>query len=127
QALFGDDMSEGRKDDQGKARIELVPPELVLAVAKVLTFGADKYTDRNWEGGMKWSRVFGALMRHLWAWWGGSGPTTKSFAFDDIDTETGYSHLWHAGCCIAFLIAYEERSVGQDDRAKAVPIQPDAE
>lgn len=107
---------EGVKHDRGKARIELVPPELIFAVASILTFGATKYTDRNWELGMSWGRVFGALMRHLWAWWGGKGPTTKSFLFGALDAETGMSHLWHAGCCITFLIAYEERGAGTDDR-----------
>lgn len=68
----------------------------------------DTTGDRNWELGMNWSRVFGALMRHMWAWWGG----------EKVDPETGKSHLWHAGCCIAFLIAYEERKVGNDDRPK---------
>lgn len=114
---------EGRKDDVDKVRMELVPPELVFAVAEVLTFGATKYDARNWEKGMSWGRVFGALMRHLWAWWGGKGPTTRSFLFGDLDGETGYSHLWHAGCCIAFLIAYEERGSGTDDRFKA-PASP---
>ena len=108
--------SEGIKHDNGKARIELVPPELVFAVAHILTFGAIKYADRNWELGMSWGRVFGACMRHLWAWWGGKGPTTKSFLFGELDTETGMSHLWHAACCIAFLVAYEERGAGTDDR-----------
>ena len=96
--------------------VELIPPELLFAVATILTSGAIKYADRNWEHGMSWGRVFGALMRHLWAWWGGKAPTTKSFLFGDLDFETGHSHLWHAGCCIAFLIAYEERSKGTDDR-----------
>ena len=108
----------GRKNDKGKVRMELVPPELLFAVGQVLTFGANKYADRNWENGMAWGRVFGALMRHLWAWWGGKGPTTRNFAFDDADAETAMSHLWHAGCCIAFLIAYEERGTGTDDRPK---------
>lgn len=112
---------DGRKDDAGKERIELVPPELVFAVARILTFGAAKYTDRNWEKGMSWGRVFGALMRHMWAWWGGQGPTTTSFLFGDTDAETGQSHLWHAACCIAFLIAYEERGTGTDDRMKSNP------
>jgi len=109
-------QTEGRKDDQDQPRLELVPPELVFGVGQVLTFGAKKYSDRNWEKGMSWGRVFGALMRHMWAWWGGAGPTTKSFLFGDLDDETGFSHLWHAGCCLSFLIAYEERSVGADDR-----------
>ncbi len=108
---------EGRKDDSEKVRMDLIPPEVIFALATVLTFGATKYAARNWEKGMTWGRVFGALMRHMWAWWGGKAPTTKSFLFGDLDTETNYSHLWHAICCLAFLITYEERGVGTDDRA----------
>ena len=67
---------------------------------------------------MDWGRVFGACMRHLWAWWGGQNPTTKSFLFGDLDTETGYSHLWHALACVVFLTTYEERQVGTDTRFK---------
>lgn len=97
----------GVKHDQGKTRYELLPPEFLEAVASILTFGAQKYADRNWERGIKYSRVFGALMRHLWAWWRGN----------NLDDETGKSHLWHAGCCLAFLITYETRNMsGFDDR-----------
>lgn len=109
-------MAEGRKDDAGKVRMELIPPELLFAVAQILTFGANKYAARNWEQGMSWGRVFGALMRHMWCWWGGKGPTTENFLFGSTDGETGHSHLWHAACCIAFLIAFEERGAGTDDR-----------
>ena len=109
-------FAEGRKDDGGKARMELIPPEIMFALASILTFGAIKYADRNWEKGMSWGRVFGACMRHMWAWWGGKGPTTKNFLFGELDTETGLSHLWHAATCIAFLVAYEERNIGADDR-----------
>lgn len=97
---------EGRKDDAAKIRYELLPPEFLDGTADILTFGAKKYGDRNWEKGMAWSRVFGALMRHLWAWWRGEAG----------DPETGKSHLWHAACCLAFLMAYEARKSGQDDR-----------
>lgn len=106
----------GIKFDEGKARIELIAPEFLFATAQVLTFGAQKYADRNWEKGMKWSRCFGAMMRHMWTWWGGKGPTTKSFLFGEMDSETGFSHLWHAACCLMFLIAYEQRGSGEDDR-----------
>lgn len=106
------DMSQkpeaGTKFDQGKTRYDLLPPEFLDGTAQVLTFGANKYGERNWEKGMSWGRVFGALMRHMWAWWWGQGK----------DPETGMSHLWHASCCIAFLIAFEGREVGTDDRAK---------
>jgi hypothetical protein len=115
-------LTTGLKFDDSKPRLDLIPPELIFAVAHVLTFGANKYADRNWELGMKWGRVFGASMRHLWAWWGGKGPSTTSFLFGELDVETGFSHLWHAACCITFLIAYEERNIGTDDRATAAKV-----
>lgn len=98
------------KMDNGKIPYELLPPELLQGVSEILAFGAAKYAPRGWEEGMEWSRVFGALMRHMWSWW---NPFES-----DLDPETGKSHLWHAGCCIAFLIAYESRGIGTDDRPK---------
>lgn len=106
QAPIPMDLAQGTKFDADKIRMDLIPPEAVTALAAVLTFGAKKYADRNWEKGMGWSRPFGALMRHMWAWWGG----------EQKDPETGYSHLWHALCCIAFLVTYEQRKIGVDDR-----------
>ncbi len=103
----------GVKFDDGKLRYDLIPAEAVEGLARVLTFGAKKYAPRNWEKGMSWGRVFGALMRHLWAWWRG----------EDKDPETGFSHLDHAACCIAFLQTYEVRRIGADDRVK--PCKPD--
>jgi hypothetical protein len=58
----------GRKDDNGKLRYDLVPPEALAGYANVLTIGAAKYADRNWENGLKYGRVYAALMRHLEAW-----------------------------------------------------------
>jgi len=103
------DMTKGGvKYDAGKPRYDLIPPELLEETAIVLTYGAVKYSERNWEKGMAWHRPFGALMRHMWAWWRG----------ESVDPETGFSHLAHAACCIAFLIAYERRRIGADDRPK---------
>lgn len=99
-------IGEGTKADHGKARMDLLPPELLVSLGHVLAYGADKYGERNWEKGMSWGRVFAALMRHMWAWWAG----------EKGDHDTGLSHLHHAGCCIAFLIAYEARNLGADDR-----------
>lgn len=104
--MSGQNTMEGRKDDGDKLRMDLLPPELLEGTAAILTFGAGKYGARNWEMGMAWSRPFGALMRHMWAWWRG----------ENTDPETGKSHLWHAACCVAFLMAYEARQIGKDDR-----------
>jgi hypothetical protein len=106
--------NQGRKDDQQKLRYELIAPEMDAAISAVLTYGAVKYEDRNWERGMDWSRPYGALKRHMDAWWAG----------ESFDPETGMSHLWHAACCMMFLVAYEERGTGTDDRPKDT-VAPD--
>jgi hypothetical protein len=108
---------EGRKDDKGKLPLHLLPPEMLEAVAEVLDFGASKYAPRNWELGMDWSRPYAALLRHMLAWWGG----------EDKDPETGLSHLAHAGCCIGFLITYERRNAGRDDRPRHEKSDADIE
>lgn len=109
------------KQDKDKIRLDLFPPEAMFAISDILTFGASKYRERGWEVGMDWSRVFGATLRHLYAWWGAkSNRTRENFLFGELDVESGRSHLWHAGCCIVFLITYEERGVGNDDRHKGI-------
>ena len=110
-------MSEGRKDDLGKEPWHLAPWDAFRAIVKVLRFGANKYAPRNWEYGMDWSRVYAAILRHLTAWWEG----------EKNDPESGMPHLWHAGCCMVFLIAYELRGVGTDDRPEnTVTVTDDA-
>ena len=96
------------KSDDNKSRYDLLPPEMLEETAQVLAFGAQKYSDNNWVKGASWSRYFSAMMRHMWAWWRG----------EDNDPETGYSHLAHASCCLGFLMAYQRRGIGKDDRLK---------
>jgi hypothetical protein len=107
-------MSEARKDDGGKAPWHLLPVDAVRGIVAVLGFGAAKYGERNWEAGMAWSRPYAALQRHMTAWFEGEAK----------DPETGMSHLWHAGCCCLFLIAYEMRGIGTDDRPKTKKDPP---
>lgn len=106
---IGDELAKldpGRKDDSDKTPLHLLPVDALQAITEILDFGAKKYAPRNWEKGMDWHRLYRATLGHLFAWWSNAGP----------DAETGKSHLWHAGCCILFLISYELRSVGNDDR-----------
>lgn len=103
---MGEQVTEGRKDDQSKPRMDLIPPEALLALGNVLGMGAAKYGGRNWEQGMAWGRPHAALMRHLLAWWSG----------EDTDPESGLSHLHHVLTNAAFLVAYEARGIGTDDR-----------
>lgn len=96
----------GVKYDTGKDRWDLLPVKPIEAVVRILTFGCIKYNDRNWEKGFVWGRVFAATMRHLWKWWGG----------ESLDPETGESHLAHAATNIFFLLEFEARGIGTDDR-----------
>ncbi len=106
--------NEGLKFDGGKDPWQLIPWDAVRAITKVLRFGAEKYAPRNWEKGMDWDRLFRAAIEHLNTWFMEGTP----------DKETGFSHLWHAGCCILFLIAYELRGVGRDTRPIPNPVPP---
>ena len=96
----------GVKKDYGKLRMDLIPPEAMEAMAVQLTLGAQKYGERNWEKGMGWMRVFGGVLRHLFKW----------CARRPMDPDTKTSHLWGALIGTAFLVAYEARNVGEDDR-----------
>ena len=98
--------TEGVKFDSGKLRMELLPPDALEALARILTDGAEKYGARNWEKGMAWSRPYAALQRHLLAWWGGQ----------DVDPESGHPHLWHVLTNAVFLTSYQIREIGEDDR-----------
>lgn len=102
--------AEGRKDDTGKDPWDLAPFDAFRAIVGVLAFGAKKYGAYNWTQGMAWSRLYAATFRHLTAWWEG----------ERADHETGLSHLAHAGACVCFLIAFELRGIGTDDRPRVV-------
>lgn len=94
------------KHDSGKNRVDLLPPEALEEIGLVLAFGARKYADENWREGADWSRYYGAALRHLFAWKRG----------EDVDPETGLSHLAHASCCLMFLITSQQLELGTDDR-----------
>lgn len=102
--------SEGTKFDQDKNRMELYPAFSFEAVSLVFTYGAKKYGDFNWEKGIPYLRLYGAVLRHLLAWRKG----------DNKDPETGYSHLWHAGAGINMLIWMEKFRTDLDNRPNKV-------
>lgn len=58
-------LGKGERKDKGKLRFDLVNPLGHRGMVQVLTKGASKYADHNWENGMSWSKVIGSLKRHL--------------------------------------------------------------
>lgn len=57
-------LGTGERKNQGKLRFELINPLGLKGMVQVLTKGANKYADHNWENGMPWSKVIASLKRH---------------------------------------------------------------
>ena len=95
------------KQNAGKPRWDLLPFDALGKVAQVVTFGAVKYKPRDWERGRPWGDYLSAAQRHQAAFMNG----------EDDDEESHLPHLAHAITCLLFVLAYQLRGVGDDDRA----------
>jgi len=97
----------------GKLRFDLITPEMDLALAEVLTMGAAKYADRNWEKGIPYiSGLVASLKRHLSAFELG----------EDNDPESGLLHAAHILTNAAFLVTFQMRGRDDlDDRVVQIP------
>ena len=100
-----DSRTGGRKGAKPE-RFDLLPWQSIAAISRVYSYGAIKYSERNWQRGYAWSLSYAALMRHLAAWWEGESK----------DPESGLSHLAHAGFHVLSLLWYEIKGKGTDDR-----------
>lgn len=103
--------TEGLKFDTGKVRFDLLPVRALEGVAMVLTYGAKKYSDRNWEKGIAYGRLFRAVMGHVWAWWRGV----------EVDEESGLHPLDHALCDLMMLREMTFIHPELDDRPTHTP------
>jgi len=112
-------MEEKKKEEalrfnEGKIRYDLLDDYALEQMAKVLTEGAKKYPEKNWEKGMKWSKAEASLKRHLAAYKEG----------EDFDKETGIYHLSHAMVNLMFMVNYYRTHPELDDRRKSYLTQP---
>ena len=100
--------SDGSKFDGDKERFDLIPMRPLIALARLFTKGAKKYGVRNWEKGIQSGRLFSAMIRHAFKYWGG----------EKLDPEDGQHHLtavmWNAMC----LMELEETHPEMDDRTE---------
>ena len=91
---------EEAKDYTGKPKLTLVPRKILTAIARIREYGNRKYAS---GGPDNWKRVDpelwrDAAFRHFLAYLDDS----KS-----VDEESGYPHLWHLACNVAFLCELE--------------------
>ena len=82
----------GVKYDEGKLQLNLIPPETIEGLGRVLTYGANKYCENGWQG-VEQERYVAALLRHFTAWRKG----------EERDEESGLLHLEHMLANIAFI------------------------
>lgn len=97
----------GLRYNEGKPKMSLLPPIALEEVAKVLTYGANKYAPYNWVKGLPLMEVLDSAERHISAWKKG----------EDID-ESGCLHLAHAACNLLMMIELSTIHNNLDDRPK---------
>jgi hypothetical protein len=87
------------KADAGKLQLTLVPRQMIRDVARIRMYGNAKYGDpENWRT-VEVQRYRDAAFRHFLAY------------LDDphgVDEESGFPHLWHLECNLAFLAEMEK-------------------
>ncbi len=88
--------------------MSLISSVAIFKVAQVMTFGKKKYSANNWRGGIAYSRLLAAALRHTFSYLGGESK----------DPETGISHLAHACCCLFMVLEFEDTKPELDDRFK---------
>jgi hypothetical protein len=87
-------MNQEAKADAGKAKLTLVPRQIIFDIARVREYGTEKYGDpENWRN-VSAERYRDAAFRHFMAYL--DEP-------DGVDDESGLPHLSHLACNIAFL------------------------
>jgi hypothetical protein len=96
----------GTRKNSGKLRLDLIPQTAIRSLGEVLTMGADKYDDRNWENGLSWTATIASLDRHLSAF--------KNR--EDFDEESGLLHIEHALANVMFLNHFYRTYPEGDDR-----------
>ncbi|MEK6266418.1 MAG: DUF5664 domain-containing protein [Clostridium sp.] len=85
------------KDTNGKNRMDLVPSESLEEIAKIFTFGAEKYAVNDWMQGIDYSSLIGAYKRHAAAF----------ERNENVDPESGHYHLAHAATNMMMLLFYQ--------------------
>jgi hypothetical protein len=101
-----------------KVPLGLIPPHAMEQTAWVHKLGADKYGPWNWrKTGVCASTYVNAILRHLNAWRDG----------EDLDPESGISHLAHIACSCNILMDAEYCGKLQDDRNTTLPHTAPAE
>ena len=89
-----------------KLPFDELDPLFLEEMFKVIQYGQKKYARLNWLKGAPATQFFGCIMRHMLQWWKG----------EEIDAESGISHLSHVACNIMMLQYNLRKKPENDDR-----------
>lgn len=84
---------QGLRYNEGKPKLSLVSFLALTGLARVLEFGANKYSAWNWVKGMPLDQVLDSTLRHIAAIQRG----------EELDAESGLPHIDHVQCNTMFL------------------------
>lgn len=107
-----DEVEENPKDRVGahKPPLHLIPPAAEILESVVMGLGARKYGAFNWRSQKVRASIYvAAARRHLAQWFDGQ----------DLDPESGVSHLAHARACLGILLDASATGHLIDDRPPA--------
>lgn len=101
-------MTKAKKNDKvdGKTPLEFLRMDGVAEMCEVFGFGAKKYGRDNYLLGHEQTRLLAAAMRHILLYQAG----------EDLDPESGSTHIGHAQCCLAMLQSQKAVGTSIDDR-----------
>ena len=96
----------GDKPDGFKIRYDLMPTFPQAQVAYCFTVGLATHPEDDWRKGMNYSRLVGAMERHLALFKSG----------EDRDPQFHQHHLAAVSACAFILMEYQHTGAGEDDR-----------
>ena len=99
------DPDTGARKGKKLEMFHLIPFDFLWALARHYGVGAQKYDDRNWEKGLRWSLIYNSMQRHIGQFVSG----------ERLDKETGSHHLVCAAWHIIALWWYDNHRKGTDD------------
>ncbi len=99
-------MSKALRYNEGKPDHTYLEEEVRDGIAKVMEYGATKYSRDNWKNSINTEShdqfqhdIVASLLRHAFAVASG----------DLVDDESGQSHMAHVACNAMMWMAYQER------------------
>lgn len=106
-----DNNPKTRVGGMNKLPLHLIPPRAEAHVALAFADGGFKYQPYNWhKDQISASVYYGAMRRHLNAWWAG----------EDVPDDGVAHHLAHAVCCALMILDTMGTPLLNDNRPTAI-------